>query len=114
MSGWIRTLTVRLMSRHGALFVAVLAASSVGLVACLPVSKKELGDSHAESSRVTEVRVEGGPGGVTLHRDAAATQVTIARHFRYRGSQPALTGWDSVTGTVLNVNTLCGRDCEIE
>jgi len=94
--------------------VAALAISSIGLVACHPVSDQELRDSRTESAQLTELHVEGGSGSVTLHRDTGATQTTIARHFRYTGTKPALTGWDSTSGSVLSVNTACGGQCALD
>jgi DUF4097 and DUF4098 domain-containing protein YvlB len=94
--------------------VTALAISSVGLVACDPITDKNFADTRTESAQLTELHVEGDAGGVTLVRDTSATQTTIARHFHYSGTKPALTGWDSVSDTTLTVNTSCGRKCVLD
>src|SRR5437868_9343671 len=113
MPGWLPSPTVNLMSRHGALLMAALAISSVGLAACDPMTDHDFNDTRTESTPLAELHIEGAAGAVTLHRDTSLSQTTIARHFRFRGKQPTRAGWDSIAGKVLTVHTTCGDDCTI-
>lgn len=94
--------------------MAALTVSSLGLVACNPVADKNFSDTRTESAQLTELHIAGDAGSVTLRHDASAKQTTIARHFRYSGTKPGLTGWDSVSGTTLMLNTACGRQCDLD
>jgi hypothetical protein len=94
--------------------VAALTVSSFGLVACDPVKYQHVDDTHTASTKLTEIHIGGGSGGVTLHRDAGATLTTIKRHFRFHGKQPDTNAWDSVDGSVLTLNTTCGPSCAVD
>jgi putative adhesin len=96
--------------------VSVAGAVAAGLVAaaalagCGEISQARLDFSNTEKVAITEVRISGGSGDVTVSNGAAG-EVRIDRQVRYRGSEPAKTY--RIEGTVLYVDTDCGNRCGV-
>ena len=68
-------------------------------------------DDRTLRDRVTEVRIAGGNGSVSVRRGTGG-EVTVHRRVTYRGENP--TGrFDRVDGTTLRLDTSCGRRCSI-
>jgi hypothetical protein len=101
-------LGVRLSGGTGlTLALAALAA----LAGCDQMTHTRLDFSTTEKVAVTEIRISGGSGNVTVRGDGPAGQVRIDRVVRYRGAEPARTY--RFDGTVLHVETRCGRNCSV-
>jgi len=92
-----------------AMFVAV-AALSAGCDVSLD-SGHEFSDSRTEMATVTEIRLDGGDGAITIER-GGGTSVQIERHVWYRASKPSARS-DRLDGTTLVLDTRCGRNCVI-
>jgi hypothetical protein len=88
-----------------ALAVPVLGATA----ACTPLEFDTLTDGATRDQPITEVRVSGGSGDVTVDADASVKGVNLIRTVRYRGSKPAATY--RFDGNVLYVDTACGSQC---
>jgi hypothetical protein len=85
----------------------MLAAALAG---CQPLDKR-YSDERTESAPVTEIAVSGGSGSVVV--EPASTQtVQIKRRFWYDGERP--NGRDRMDGSVLRIDTDCGRQCSVD
>jgi Putative adhesin len=102
-------LSVGTMLKAAALYAAgVLAA--VALTGC-GLAYKELSDDRTEAAGITEVRLEGGSGKLTVRR-GESKDIQIHRKVRYAGDKPGAT--DHRDGSALVVNTKCGGRCTVD
>lgn len=89
----------------------LLAAVSVGALAgCDGVVGARMTFEDTETEKVTEIVVAGGHSDIVVTTDSAATKTTIQRIVT-GGSDPGATY--KRAGSVLTLNTDCGRDCSL-
>ncbi|HET8658374.1 MAG TPA: DUF4097 family beta strand repeat-containing protein [Micromonosporaceae bacterium] len=96
----------RLSARLAAVLAAATAAALAG-TGC-GVLRNEFSDTYSERAAVTEVRIDGGAGSVTV-RPGSAAAVEITRTVRTTADKPDPT--HHVDGAVLHLSTDCGRMC---
>src|SRR5215831_8156241 len=87
--------------------VAVLGAAA----ACTPLEFNTLTDGATRDQPITEVRIDGGSGDVSVVTDDAVKGVDLVRTVRYRGTAPGATY--HFDGTVLSLDTECGVNCGV-
>lgn len=101
------------MIRRGRSAVAgLLAAGLVVLGGCGALPRSTFEDESVVTEPVTSVRLDLGNGGVTLRGAADATEVSVHRSVRHRGSRPEDPTFE-VTGDVLVLRG-CGRNCGVD
>jgi hypothetical protein len=88
----------------GLVAVAVLAG-------CDDMPQTRLDFSNTEKVAVSEIRILGGSGDVTVRGTGPSGQIRVDRIVRYHGEQPTATY--RIAGTVLHVDTACRRRCSI-
>jgi len=91
------------------MFVAA-AALSAGCTVSFG-SGHEFSDSRTETAPVTQIRLDGGDGAITIER-GSGTSVQIDRHVWYRASKPGARS-DRLDGTTLVLDTRCGHSCVV-
>jgi hypothetical protein len=96
--------------RTGTAVLAGLALLAT-LAGCDGVANTRVEYSNTEKVALTEIRIAGGSGDVTIRGDGTAGEVRIDRVVRYRGDDPGQTY--RITGTNLHVDTDCGRWCSV-
>ncbi len=95
----------------------VAGTALVGLAALTTLTgcralNQSFSDSRTEQASITEVRIEGGSGAVTVEHSGTATQ--IDRTVYYDDKKPT-NRFDRVEGSVLILNTTCARHaCDID
>ncbi|HEX5540598.1 MAG TPA: DUF4097 family beta strand repeat-containing protein [Micromonospora sp.] len=89
---------------------AVSLLTFVALAGCVRISPHQLVFDKTEDVKITEIAVTPGSGDVTV-RTAAVSMVQIKRTVRYRGDEPDANY--RIEGTVLTVDTRCGRNCSV-
>lgn len=96
------------MLKRASLALTALAVATMVLTAGCDVPANTREDGLSRDEPVTEVRISGGSGDVTIIGDATAG-VEVRRTARYGDSAPQ----DSVAvnGTVLTLDTDCGHNC---
>jgi hypothetical protein len=85
--------------------------TSLAVTACAAV-QRAYDDDRTETATLTEIALSGGDGSLTVEPGAGPATL-IKRHLRYQRRerpQPA----DRTDGSVLRVDTGCGRDCAID
>jgi DUF4097 and DUF4098 domain-containing protein YvlB len=92
-----------------ALALVALALPLLGVAACTPLEFDTLTDGAIQDQPITEVRVSGGSGDVTVQADASVKGVNLIRTVRYRGAKPGATY--HFDGKVLFIDTACGNMC---
>lgn len=90
---------------------ALAGASTLALAGCFATPRAQLDFSDTEKAKITEIRLSGGSGDVSI-RTSARTDTAINRVVRYRGTEPGPTY--RVEGAVLAIDTNCGRDCSVD
>lgn len=80
----------------------VLAGTGCGAL------RNEFSDTYSEKVAITEIRIDGGAGNVTV-RPGSAAAAEVTRTVRTAGDRPGTT--HRVDGTVLHLSTDCGRMC---
>lgn len=91
--------------------VATSLATLAALAGCDDVAHTQLSFSATEKATITEIRVSGGSGDITIRGNGPAGEVRIDRVVRYRGDEPGRTY--RVSGTVLHIDTDCGASCRV-
>ena len=89
--------------------LAVVAVAA--LAGCADLATSRLDFNSTEKVAVTEIQISGGSGDVTIRGGGAAGQVEIDRVVRYRGDEPGETY--RFSGSVLSIDTDCGRWCSV-
>ncbi len=97
------------MTLTRALGVASLAGV-LSLTGCFATPQARLDFSDTEQAKITEIRLSGGSGDVTI-RTSARTDTAINRVVRYRGAEPGRTY--RIEGSALSIDTRCGPDCGV-
>lgn len=87
--------------------IAVLAAASV--TGC-GLARREFSDDHTVEASISEVRLSGGSGSVTVTAGADGP-AKVHRQVRYDGNRPGSTY--RLDGSVLDVPTRCGTNCTV-
>jgi Putative adhesin len=77
--------------------------------ACTPIEYDTLTDGATRDQPITEVRVSGGSGDVSVLSDPSVKGVNLIRTVRYRGAKPGSTY--RFDGDVLYIDTACGNMC---
>ena len=85
-----------------------LALTGAGLVAGCDLRPNTLEDGLSQPDAISEVRITGGSGNVTIVGDGT-TGVEVRRIARYRSAKPGQSM--TVAGGTLNLDTDCGVDC---
>jgi hypothetical protein len=91
--------------------MALAGLTLAALTGCTDLANSRLDFDTTEKVAVTEIRISGGAGDVTIRGGGTAGQVTIARVVRYRGDEPGRTY--RLNGTALNIETDCGNMCRV-
>ena len=93
--------------------VALAAAALVALtaLAACDFESNEYVVESSEPATITEVRVDGGAGSVSVQRGTGA-EVQIRREVRYQGDRVDDKTY-SITGGVLTLDTRCGNRCSV-
>jgi len=97
------------------LLVATAAIAVTALAGCdidVDFGGKEFRDTYTETVAVTEIRLDGGSGELTV-RPGVAGQVEISRVVRYRGDTAPTERRHRTEGTALMLSSDCGRNCSI-
>src|SRR4051812_36957705 len=89
---------------------AVPLAGVLALTGCFATPQARLDFSDTEQAGITEIRITGGSGDVAV-RTSARADTSIRREVRYRGGEPGRTY--RIEGSVLSIDTNCGRDCGV-
>ena len=92
------------MSRRRVVAFGVLFGLTLVTTGCDAGLTNRFSDSRVEEATVTEVRIQGGSGSVTLDRGDA--KVSIERTVRYGETKPTQR-YDTVSAGVLTLNTSC-------
>jgi DUF4097 and DUF4098 domain-containing protein YvlB len=100
-------MTAKLVRRAGIL--TLVAATAAALTGCGQVLGAQMTYNDVEPTKITEIRVTGGSGDVTV-TTAAVDKTTIKRVVR-RSTDPGESY--RLDGTVLNIDTSCGHDCHV-
>lgn len=95
---------------HRAAAAALAAVAVAALPGCAAVATTVSTYSATENRTITEIVITGGAGDV-LFRPGLESTVRVDRSARYRGAEPGRTY--RIEGTVLHVDTDCGRSCEM-
>jgi DUF4097 and DUF4098 domain-containing protein YvlB len=86
------------------------AAAALALSGCdLGYASTE--DDKTEHVAITEIRISGGGGDVTV-QPGSAGQAQIHRKIRYRGDEPSRDTY-RIEGSTLYLDTDCGRRCDV-
>jgi hypothetical protein len=100
------------MGRDVRLFGSLVGLTALtALAGCDGVANARLDFSSTEKVAITEIRVRGGSGDVTVRGSGPAGEFRIDRVVRYRGTEPGRTY--RLAGTVLHIETDCGRSCSV-
>jgi hypothetical protein len=101
------------MGRDVQLFGGLVGLAAVAALAgCDGMANTRVDFSTTEKVAITEIRVSGGSGDVVVHGSGPAGEVRIDRVVRYRGSsEPGKTY--RLAGSVLSIDTDCGRFCGV-
>jgi hypothetical protein len=91
--------------------VLPLAAAAVLAVAACDVALSTTEDDKTERAAVTEVRISGGGGDVTV-QPGTPGQAEIHRKIRYSGDEPSGRTY-RIDGGILYLDTDCGRHCDV-
>jgi hypothetical protein len=86
-------------------------AATVAITGCDGMTNTRLDFSSTEKVALTEIRVAGGSGSVTVRGAGPSGEVRVDRVVRYRGAEPGRTY--RIDGTVLHIDTDCGRSCSV-
>jgi hypothetical protein len=86
------------------------AAAFVSLTGCTALAERQLDFTRTEAVKITEITIAPGSGDIVI-RTAAVSTVQIKRVVRYRSSEPGATY--RIDGTVLALDTDCGRQCSV-
>jgi hypothetical protein len=95
--------------RRPLLTLALVALPVLGTAACTPLDFDTLTDGATQDQPITEVRISGGSGDVTVQADSSVKGVNLIRTVRYRGAKPGATY--HFDGGVLSIDTACGSLC---
>jgi hypothetical protein len=79
--------------------------------ACTPLEFDTLTDGATQDQPITEVRISGGSGDVSVVADGSVKGVNLIRTVRYRGAKPGSTY--HFDGGVLYLDTACGNFCGV-
>jgi DUF4097 and DUF4098 domain-containing protein YvlB len=100
------------MRRTLPVILLAIAGVGVGLTGCGVLNQQTFNDSRSENNRITEVRIEGDSGRVTLKKSGTVAQIERAVH--YEDKKPSQR-FDTVQNGVLTLNTECAkRGCDID
>jgi hypothetical protein len=102
-----RSMTANLVRRAGVL--ALVAATTATLTGCAGVLGAQMTYNDVEPTKITEIRMTGGSGDVSV-TTAAVDKTTIKRVVR-RSTNPDESY--RLDGTVLNIDTSCGHNCSV-
>jgi hypothetical protein len=91
--------------------VALAGLTLAALTGCTDLANSRLDFTATEQVAITEIRISGGAGDVTIRGGGTAGQVTIDRVVRYRGDEPGRTY--RLSGTTLSIDTDCGHMCRV-
>lgn len=91
--------------------VLPLAAAAVLAVAACDITYSTTEDDRTEQAAVTDVRISGGGGDVTV-QPGTAGQVQIHRKIRYADDKPSGSTY-RIEGSTLYLDTDCGRRCDV-
>jgi len=91
--------------------LAVLGTLALASAAACGLETNRLEDGEQLPDRVTEVRISGGSGDVTLSADDTVSGVDIRRSVRYVREVPGKT--TRVEQGVLHLSTECGNQCSV-
>jgi hypothetical protein len=114
MSGSAPIRTVMPMRRLVLVGVSGLVGATglLGLIGCNAVDRQSFTDSRTEPTAITEVRIQGASGRVTVQHAAGTTKIDRVVH--YDEKKPA-SRVDRVENGVLFLNTQCARrGCDID
>nr|WP_296066280.1 DUF4097 family beta strand repeat-containing protein [uncultured Actinoplanes sp.] len=90
--------------------VLVAAAATTTLTGCAGVLGARMTYEDIEKTKITEIRVSGGSGDVTVRSKAEVTQTAIKRIVR--GSSNPRESY-RLDGTALLLDTSCGDNCQV-
>jgi len=91
--------------------LAVLGTLTLAGAAACGLETNRLEDGEQLPDRISEVRISGGSGDVTLRADDAVSGVDIRRSVRYVREVPGKT--TRVEQGVLHLSTECGNQCSV-
>lgn len=86
------------------------AAAALALTGC-DIGFSSTEDDKTEQVAITEIRISGGGGDVTV-RPGAAGQAQIHQKIEYWGDEPSHDTY-RIEGTTLHLDTDCGRRCDV-
>ncbi|MEV1288852.1 DUF4097 family beta strand repeat-containing protein [Micromonospora sp. NPDC049679] len=86
------------------------ATALLSLAGCGALAERRLDFSRTEAVKITEITIAPGSGNIVVRTGPVST-VQIKRVVRYQGGEPGATY--RIDGTVLAVDTDCGRRCSV-
>jgi hypothetical protein len=93
--------------------VVIGAVGALALLGCEEVGQSRLDFTDTENVAVKEIIIDPGAGNVTV-RTSDTDKVDIKRVVRYRGKEGEPDATYHLNGTVLQIDTDCGRGCSVD